>query len=257
MTEASIVVENLSRVFTSTDGTKIQAMAGVSFTVQPNEFLAVIGPSGCGKTTLLRIIAGLIQPSSGRVVVNGQEVMRPVPGVGMVFQRPVLLPWRTVVDNVLLPVEFLRLDKRSYVDKARDLLQLTGLAGFENRMPYELSGGMQQRAAISRALIHEPSLLLMDEPFGALDALTRDVMNLELARIWQERRKTIVFITHSIAEAVFLADHVLVMTPRPGRIAAHLQIDLPRPRKLSIRYSPEFARYANTAREILGVLDEA
>src|SRR5215510_9351369 len=165
MAEASIVIENVSRVFSSTDGTRIQAMEDVSFAVKASEFVAVIGPSGCGKTTLLRVIAGLIPPSSGKVVINGKEVTRPVPGVGMVFQRPVLLPWRTVQDNVLLPIEFLRLDKRAYAEKARELLELTGLAGFEKRMPYELSGGMQQRAAISRALIHDPSLLLMDEPF--------------------------------------------------------------------------------------------
>ena len=256
MSEASIVVERVSKTFRSTDGAEVEALADVSFDVRPNEFLAIIGPSGCGKTTLLRIVAGLIAPTSGRVVVNGQVVARPVAGVGMVFQRPVLMPWRTVLDNVLLPIEFLRRDRSAYVDVARDLLRLTGLAGFEDRMPYELSGGMQQRAAISRALIHDPSLLLMDEPFGALDALTRDIMNLELLRIWQERRKTVVFITHSIAEAVFLADQVLVMTPRPGRVAARLRIDLPRPRRLSVRYSPDFARYADAAREALGVLDE-
>ena len=254
--EASIVVEGLSKVFHSRDGAEVLALADVSFQVRPNEFLAVLGPSGCGKTTLLRIVAGLIGASEGRVLVNGQLVTRPVAGVGMVFQKPMLLPWRTILHNVLLPIEFLRRDRRQHEGVARDLLALTGLRGFEQRMPHELSGGMQQRAAISRALVHDPSLLLMDEPFGALDALTRDVMNIELLRIWQERRKTIVFITHSITEAVFLADQVLVMTPRPGGIAARLLIDLPRPRRLSMRYSPEFAQYADAARLALGVLDE-
>jgi NitT/TauT family transport system ATP-binding protein len=257
MGDASISVENICRIFRSTDGIEVEALADISFQVRPNEFLTILGPSGCGKTTLLRILAGLIAPTSGRVVVNGQLVSRPVPGIGMVFQKPVLLPWRTVLENVLLPIEFLRKDKKAYVGAALELLRLTGLSTFEHRLPYELSGGMQQRAAISRALIHDPSLLLMDEPFGALDALTRDIMNVELLRVWLERRKTVVFVTHSITEAVFLADQVLVMSPRPGRIAARLQIDLPRPRRLSMRHSPAFARYADAARETLGVTDAA
>ena len=194
--------------------------------------MTLVGRSGCGKSTLLRIIAGLLQATSGRVRVAGEPVTGPRPDVGLVFQRPALLPWRSVLENVMLPVEILRLDRRVYRERARELLGTVGLEGFEHRRPHELSGGMQQRAALCRSLIHDPAVLLMDEPFAALDALTREELSLELQRIWSEHRKTIVFVTHAIHEAVLLGDRVVVMTPRPGRIARVIDVDVPRPRSL-------------------------
>src|SRR5437879_1152486 len=200
----------------------VEALRDIPFAVGRGEFVALVGPSGCGKSTLLRIVAGLRPPTAGDVTVNGSPVTRPIAQVGMVFQAPVLLKWRTVLDNVLLPAELAGLEAKRYRDRAHELLQLVGLGGFEAKLPRELSGGMQQRASLCRALLLDPPLLLMDEPFGALDAMTRDEMNLELLRVWGqgsgEERKTIVFVTHSIPEAVFLADRVIVMTSRPGRL---------------------------------------
>ena len=210
----------------------VEALRDIDLAVGRGELVAIVGPSGCGKSTLLRIIAGLRPPSRGRVEVDGRPVVRPLASVGMVFQAPVLLKWRSIEANVLLPAELSRLDPRAYRERAAELLRLVGLSEFAQKLPRELSGGMQQRASLCRALLLDPPLLLMDEPFGALDAMTRDEMNLELLRVWGEasgERKTIVFVTHSIPEAVFLADRVVVMTPRPGRLARVFDVPHPRP----------------------------
>jgi NitT/TauT family transport system ATP-binding protein len=228
----------------------VEALRDISFGVRRGEFVALVGPSGCGKSTLLRIVAGLRPATSGAVVVDGRPVTRPIAEVGMVFQAPVLLKWRSVLDNVLLPAELAGLEPRRYRDRARDLLRLVGLGDFEAKLPRELSGGMQQRASLCRALLLDPPLLLMDEPFGALDAMTRDEMNLELLRVWGEAgsgavgrdRKTILFVTHSIPEAVFLADRVVVMSQRPGRVARICPVRLPRPRTVEVRASADFGR---------------
>jgi NitT/TauT family transport system ATP-binding protein len=247
-TLAALELRNITKTFETAEG-EMNAIGECSLQTRPGEFVCILGPSGCGKTTLLRIAAGLIPPTSGEVIFAGVRVTSPPPDIGMVFQRPVLLPWRTSVDNVLLPVEFLGLDLKTLKSKALKLLHLVGLDGFETRFPYELSGGMQQRVAISRALVHDPKVLLMDEPFGALDAMTRDIMNLELQRIWLEERKTVLFVTHSIDEAVFLADRVIVMSQRPGRIIEEIPVRIPRPRKLEVRFFPQFGEAAMRARE--------
>ena len=224
----------------------VEALRGISLGVRRGELVAVVGPSGCGKSTLLRTVAGLRPATSGTIVVNGHPVTRPIPEVGMVFQAPVLLRWRRVLDNVLLPAELAGLDRSAYRARARELIALVGLGEFAAKYPRELSGGMQQRASLCRALLLDPPLLLMDEPFGALDAMTRDEMNLELLRVWGEAaagdgvRKTILFVTHSIPEAIFLADRVVVMSPRPGRIACEIDVALPRPRTVATRAMPEF-----------------
>lgn len=248
-TEA-IGLDALTRRFGST-AEEVVALDKVTLSFQEGEFVSIVGPSGCGKTTLLRILGGLDRPTSGVARLRGQEITGPRRDVGIVFQTPVLFPWRTVLDNVLLPIDVQRLDRRAYRQSAFDLLEMAGLKGFEGRYPSELSGGMQQRVGLVRALIHEPAMLLMDEPFGALDALTRETMNLELQRIWLERPRPVVFITHSISEAVFLGDRVLVMTPRPGRVNADIRIDLPRPRPLSVMGSPEFGVYTQQIRDLL------
>ncbi len=233
---------------------EVVALEEVSFNVGSGEFITVVGRSGCGKTTLLKLTAGLLAATAGSVHVAGAAVRGPLTNVGIVFQSPVLLPWRKTIDNVLLQIEARKLEVEDYRKKALELLELTGLRGFEDKYPNELSGGMQQRVSISRALIHDPPLLLMDEPFGALDAITRDEMNLELLRIWSEAKKTVLFITHSIPEAVFLGDRVIVMTPRPGKIAEMIQIDLPRPRTTAHRDDPKFISYVKSIRQRLGVL---
>jgi NitT/TauT family transport system ATP-binding protein len=230
----------------------VEALRDITFGVGRGEFVALVGPSGCGKSTLLRIVAGLRPPTGGDVTVDGRPVTRPIAQVGMVFQAPVLLKWRSVLDNVLLPAELAGLEAKRYRNRARELLQLVGLGDFEAKLPRELSGGMQQRASLCRALLLDPPLLLMDEPFGALDAMTRDEMNLELLRVWGESargtvgrdRKTILFVTHSIPEAVFLADRVVVMSPRPGRVARVYPVPLPRPRTVEARASADFGRLA-------------
>ena len=211
-----IEVANLTKDYDGTSHT-VQALRDVSFTVRRGEFLSVVGRSGCGKSTLLNMIAGLDLPTEGKVQINGALVLSPSTKVGFVFQRPVLLEWRTTLENILLPIEILGLDGRRHRSRAQDLIDLIGLTGFENAYPNELSGGMQQRVSLARSLIYDPDILLMDEPFGALDAITREVMDLELLRIWQASGKTIIFVTHDIAEAVFLSDRVVLMTPRPGR----------------------------------------
>jgi len=232
---------------------EVVALDNFSLDVADGEFVTVVGRSGCGKTTLLKLTAGLLGATSGSIYVAGKPVTAPLTNVGIVFQAPVLLPWRKTLDNVLLQIEARKLDVNGYRKRALELLDLTGLKGFEDRYPVELSGGMQQRVSISRALIHNPPLLLMDEPFGALDAITRDEMNLELLRIWSESKKTVLFITHSIPESVFLGDRVIVMTPRPGKVAEILNIDLPHPRATAVRDDGKFIGYVKRIRERLGV----
>jgi NitT/TauT family transport system ATP-binding protein len=240
-------LHGLSKVYATHDG-PVRALDQVSVSERRGEFLSILGPSGCGKSTLLMIAAGLISPSSGEVAVDGMPVTQPRTDIGIVFQSPVLLEWRTALGNVMLQAEAKKLDHNAATRRARELLASVGLAGFEDKYPHELSGGMRQRVSLCRALIHNPPLLLMDEPFGALDALTRDQLVLDLQQIWNERRMTVLFITHSVPEAVFLSDRVVVMTPRPGQIDRVIDIDLPRPRTLAMREAPEFARYS---REIL------
>jgi NitT/TauT family transport system ATP-binding protein len=247
---ATISVQGLTKRY-GTDDRAILALEDITFAVNEGEFLSVVGPSGCGKSTLLKILAGLQPASSGGAFLRGTPIQGPRMDIGVVFQSPVLFPWRSVLGNVLLPAHVQHLNKQEMKRRAFDLLKLVGLSGFETRYPRELSGGMQQRVALVRALIHDPSLLLMDEPFGALDAMTREAMNVELQRIWMERRKTVVFITHSTAEAVFLGDRVAVMTPRPGRISDSLRIDLPRPRSLDVVNTEAFGAYVRRIRAAL------
>ena len=242
-----LAARGLSKAYATRDG-NVAALERITFGIGEGEFVAVVGPSGCGKSTLLKILAGLLPPSQGEAILRGTSIAGPRRDIGVVFQSPVLLPWRTVLDNVLLPVDVQGLDRERPLTLAMDLLKLVGLQGFEQRYPWELSGGMQQRVSITRALIHDPALLLMDEPFGALDAMTREHMNLELQRIWLEKRKTVLFITHSIPEAVFLGDRVLVMTPRPGRIMDNRKVDLPRPRSLDLMNTSGFGEHVRHIR---------
>jgi len=243
----TVAVKELSKHYLSR-GESVCALQQINFSVGEGEFVAIVGPSGCGKSTLLKILAGLLSPSEGEACLRGTPITGPRPDIGVVFQSPVLFPWRTVLENVLLPVDVQGLARDRYVKTAQELLDLVGLHDFGNRYPWELSGGMQQRVAITRALIHDPAMLLMDEPFGALDAFTREQMNVELQRIWLERKNTVVFITHSIPEAVFLADRVLVMAPRPGRIVDTLEVSLPRPRALEAMNSSEFCADVDSIR---------
>jgi len=242
-----IAARGLSKRYATRDGA-LPALEHISFSVGEGEFVAVVGPSGCGKSTLLKILAGLLPASDGEALLRGTPIDGPRRDIGVVFQSPVLLPWRTVLDNVLLPVDVQHLGREEHLKTAVDLLTLVGLQGFERRYPWELSGGMQQRVAITRALIHDPAMLLMDEPFGALDAMTREHMNLELQRIWLEKKKTVLFITHSIPEAVFLGDRVLVMTSRPGRIIDNRKVELPRPRSLDVMNTPAFGEHVRHIR---------
>ena len=257
-TEALLRVEGLSKVYATSDG-PVRALDQVTMSAQRGQFLSILGPSGCGKSTLLMITAGLVSPSSGAVVVEGERVTCPRTGIGIVFQSPVLLDWRTALENVMLQAEARNLDRSDAEATARGLLAQVGLAGFENKYPHELSGGMRQRVSICRALVHKPHQLLMDEPFGALDALTRDQIALDLQKLWSDRQMTVLFVTHSIAEAVFLSDQVVVMTPRPGRIDSVIDIELPRPRTLAVRDTPQFAAYNRRIRDLFlasGVLRE-
>ena len=244
-----IEVDGVTKVFRSLDGSDVLALKHVSLSIRRNEFISIVGPSGCGKSTLLRLIAGLIPPSGGQVRIDGVVVDAPRRDIGIVFQAPTLLPWSNVLSNVLFPLKVLRRLDRDSQARVYDLLKLVELADFAKKMPSELSGGMQQRVAISRALIHDPSILLMDEPFGALDALTREEMSLELLRIWSERPKTVVFVTHSVPEAVLLADRVIVMTSRPGRIVEAIDIVLPRPRSYEQELERHFHECAQRIRQ--------
>jgi NitT/TauT family transport system ATP-binding protein len=234
-----IEAKGVSQVFRR-GGTTTHALDCIDLTVTAGEFVAIVGPSGCGKSTLLRIIAGLLRHTAGSVLLDGKEVAGPQTSLGIVFQSPVLLEWRNVLDNVLLQLELRNLDPKVYLARAHELLAKVGLGEFHDRRPRELSGGMRQRAAIVRSLIHDPPLLLMDEPFGALDALTREQMRIDLEELWMQTAKTVLFITHSIDEAVLLADRVIVMSPRPGRIEQVYDIALPRPRGLAARSHPVF-----------------
>lgn len=245
-----IRLDAVAKTYPSRGGVVVNAVEQVSVDIARSEFTSIVGPSGCGKTTLLNMIGGLLPVSRGKIIYEGLEPGRKQPSLGMVFQDAVLLPWRTVLENVLLPTEILGLDRPAAEQKARGLIELVGLKGFESRYPNELSGGMQQRASIARALINDPKLLLMDEPFGALDALTRENMSLELQRIWQSSRKTVLFITHSIAESVFLSDRVLVMTARPSRVREIIDIDLPRPRTLQMTTTEAFTSYVAHIRDL-------
>jgi NitT/TauT family transport system ATP-binding protein len=242
-----IAVSRLTKRFDTGSG-PVVALSEIDFSISEGELVVIVGPSGCGKSTLLRILAGLLPQTEGAAHLHGTPIVGTRRDIGVVFQSPVLFPWRSVLGNALLPVDIQRLGRDKMRARAMDLLKLVGLEGFEHRYPWELSGGMQQRVALVRALIHDPALLLMDEPFGALDAMTREAMNTELQRIWMERRKTVLFITHSIGEAVFLADRVLVMTPRPGRIMDELKIDLPRPRTLDVMNTEAFGAYVKRIR---------
>jgi NitT/TauT family transport system ATP-binding protein len=231
--EPLLRIGGLSMRYASRRSGATQALAHVDLDIARGEFVAIVGPSGCGKTTLLKILAGLVEGFAGSAALAGQPIVRPSLEVGVVFQEPTLLPWRTVLDNILLPAELVKMDPLACRERALALMKKVGLAGFEHRYPKELSGGMRQRAGICRALVRDPQVLLMDEPFGALDAMTREFLNVELQRLWLDSGKTIVFVTHSIPEAVFLADRVVVMSPRPGRIAEIVPVGLARPRRLS------------------------
>jgi len=246
-----MAVEGVSHVYASPQG-QIKALTDVSFEVALQEFVCLVGPSGCGKSTLLRLMAGLLRPTQGQISLDGQPLAGPHRQVGIVFQRANLMPWRSVRDNVLLPLELEGVPRDQAVERADALIKLVGLAGFERARPRDLSGGMEQRVAIARALIHEPEILLLDEPFGALDAMTRERMSAELLRIWEASRKTVVMVTHNIQEAVFLADRVLVLTPRPGRIRATFDIPLPRPRDIAVQYSMLFGELAGQVRAAIG-----
>lgn len=247
-----IAVQGVTRIFRSAAKT-VHALDQVSFEVEEGNFVSLVGPSGCGKSTLLKIISGLMPANSGRVYVEGKPVEGPLPNVGMVFQSPVLLKWRSVIGNILLPVEFGKLKTDHYLDRARSLIRLVGLEGFEEMRPYELSGGMQQRVSLCRALVTDPRILLMDEPFGALDAMTRDELDLELLKIWEERKKTVLFVTHNIQEAVFLSDYVIVMSPRPGRVIEKLRVGLARPRTLEVMSSASFGEHTLRIRSLLAL----
>lgn len=257
-TDSAVVIQGVTKTYQTPSGS-VEAIEAISLDVRVGEFLSVLGPSGCGKSTLLKITAGLIPSTTGETLVGQQRVEGPVTDLGIVFQDDLLLPWRTVLRNVLLQMEIRRLPPAAHEEEARQLLSWVGLAGFEDKFPRELSGGMRQRVAICRALIHDPPLLLMDEPFGALDAITRDQMSLDLREICSRTEKTVIFVTHSISEAVFLSDRVVVMSPRPGKVERVFVIDLPRKRPLSIRESPPFNSYTSEIRllfEQMGVLSE-
>jgi len=245
---AVIEIDAVTKTYRTSDG-EVPSLRPVDVRIQDGEFVVIVGPSGCGKTTLLKMIAGLLPPSSGEIRVDGRAVTRPHRDVGIVFQSPLLLPWRRVLDNVMMPVEVKGLPRGTFRKRALDLIKMVGLDGFEQKYPWQLSGGMQQRVSICRALVHDPKIVLMDEPFGALDAMTRERMNVELQRIQLETRKTALLITHSIPEAVFLGDRVLVMTPRPGTIAAVYQVPLPRPRSLEVMADPIFVEMTQRIRK--------
>jgi NitT/TauT family transport system ATP-binding protein len=253
-----ISIEDVSKTFSTRKG-NVRALSQIDLGINAGEFVSIVGPSGCGKSTLLMILAGLMTSTSGKIHVNGKAVTEARSDLGIVFQRDVLLDWRTALDNITLQAQIRDMDMAAATERAKHLMEMVGLKGFENAYPQELSGGMRQRVSICRALLHEPPLLVMDEPFGALDALTRDQLQLDLLRIWQRSGMTVVFITHSISEAVFLSDRVVVMSPRPGKIEKVIDIELARPRRLSVRETPQFAAHSHEVTDIfktLGVLRE-
>lgn len=248
-----IQARNISAVFPNGNG-GLRALENVSFEVAAQEFLCILGPSGSGKSTLLRILAGLLVPTCGEVLYNGEPIRSPRREVGFVFQKANLMPWRTAIENIALPLELAGTPRFEAVIKAQEMIELVGLSGFANTLPRDLSGGMAQRVAIARALVSDPEVLLLDEPFGSLDALTRERMGSELLRIWQMHRKTVVMVTHSISEALFLADRVLALSDRPGQLRLNLMVNLPRPRLEAMRYSAAFGRLARQVRQAIGEL---
>jgi len=249
---AFLRVHDITKTFTGAKGAPVDALSHIDLSVAEGEFVTLVGRSGCGKSTLLRIIAGLTSPTSGHVEIGGSRVQRPRRDVGLMLQQPALMPWRTALENVLLPTEVMGKDQRRYRERAYELLEMTGLKGFEHHYPRQLSGGMQQRVSLCRSLIHDPAVLLMDEPFAALDALTREELSIELQRICASQRKTVIFVTHSIEEAVLLADRVVVMTPRPGTVKKIVPIEAKRPRTLGMSEQIDtLARAAGELRELL------
>ena len=255
----AVRIEQVVKTYAARQGEKVRALEAINREIAPGEFISIVGPSGCGKSTLLMILGGMLRCSQGTVRIDGATVAKPHPDMAVVFQRDLLLKWRNVLDNILLPIEIKGWPLAEYRARATELMAQVGLKDFAAKYPDELSGGMRQRVAICRALVQRPRLLLMDEPFGALDALTREQMAIDLQRLWQRIRNTVLFVTHSIDEAVFLSDRVLVMSPRPGKVDVDLKIDLPRPRRLAMRASPEFLAYMAQIRaafEARGVLTE-
>lgn len=248
----SVSARKLEKVYDS----GLQAVSSVDFDVAAGEFVSLLGPSGCGKSTLLMMVAGLLQATGGSLTVGEEPVNGPRKDISVVFQSPVLLPWRTVLENLRLPVEMLGLSMEKFEERAEHLLKITKLESFAHALPAELSGGMKQRVSICRALVHNPSILLMDEPFSALDAMTRDEMALELLQIWDKEKKTVMFVTHGIREAIFLSDRVLVMARRPGRIIQDIKIDLPRPRTLEMQETDEFNAYVGLLRRSINASHE-
>jgi NitT/TauT family transport system ATP-binding protein len=251
--EFCLKIRDLFHIYHTKKGDSIEALVNINLSVAKSEFITIVGPSGCGKSTLLKILGGLLSPSKGEIFLMGSHLRGPRREVGIVFQDPVLLPWKTVLQNLMLPIEVFNLNKNDYAERAHALIKLVGLEGFENKYPFELSGGMQQRNAITRALIHDPAVLLMDEPFGALDAMTREIMNLEILRIWTESKKTVLFVTHSIPEAVFLADRVIVLSSRPGRVVRDFKVTLGRPRNLDMMGTDRFGSMVKEIRGIFGL----
>lgn len=246
-----IEAKSLKKDYIGRNGQVISAVGPLDYTIREGEFFSIVGPSGCGKSTFLRLAAGLIRPTAGQIYLGGSEILEPSDQVGIVFQRPVLLPWETVLNNVTMPLRIANRLNAEGVDRARSLLDMVGLAHFANNYPSELSGGMQQRVSIARALVRNPSVVLMDEPFGALDEFTREAMNEELLRIWTLQKSTILFITHSISEAVFMSDRVGVMTSGPGRLLDIVTVDLPRPRSHEERTNDDYYNYVRVVRSVL------
>jgi len=251
-----IAIDGVAKTYRTTDG-PVESLKPLTFAIGEGEFMAIVGPSGCGKSTLLKMVAGLLPASAGTIMLNGVPVNGPPDDVGIVFQSPVLLAWRTVLANVMLQIEMRHLPRDQYLPKAHALLRMAGLQEFERKLPWQLSGGMQQRASICRALVHEPKMLLLDEPFGALDAFTREELWCILRDLWAARRFTVILVTHDLREAVFLADTVYVMSARPGRIVARRAIDLPRPRDLEVTYSDAFSQIVHDLRERIGMIRRA
>ncbi|MPZ22700.1 MAG: ATP-binding cassette domain-containing protein [Dehalococcoidia bacterium] len=249
--EIIIRTNELGKTYYRRAAEPVVALEDATFSIRQGEFVSLVGPSGCGKSTILNILGGLIPRTEGSATFRGQETLKPRPEIGMMFQAPVLFPWRTTLQNVLLPIDVRKENRKDYVDRARELLALTGLSAFENSYPRELSGGMQQRAALSRLLLQDPEVMLLDEPFGALDEFTRESMNMELLDIWGGSGKTMLLVTHNIQEAVFLADRVFVMTPRPGTLARVLEVPLPRPRQIPMMKRQEFTDMVFEARVLL------
>jgi NitT/TauT family transport system ATP-binding protein len=249
--DSHVTAEHVSKTY-RLKGDTVEAIRAISFDISRAAFVSIVGPSGCGKSTLLMMIAGLSPVTAGTISIDGSPVNGPRRDTSLVFQSPVLFPWRSVISNVMFPIEIFNQDQRRYRDEAVSLLEMTGLGEFKDRLPEQLSGGMAQRVSLCRALITNPGLLLMDEPFSALDALTRDDMSLELLRIWDRLRKTVIFVTHSIREAVFLSDRVMVLSPRPALVVRDLAIDLPRPRSLDMQETSQFNHYCGIVRASLG-----